>query len=67
MEYLVDYLPPGSSLASGAVAASTGSVSLTDGQTLANVSVSIFSNAFLEENGILLAKINDTELSGDSK
>ena len=67
-QYRILYLPPGNSNPSqgqaGVVAAETGSVQLLNGQTSANVTVVLYSNAFLEENALIYVEVNDTELNG---
>lgn len=49
---------------SGLVAAATGSVMLSNGQAVANVSVDLFPSSFIEENDMMYAEVNDTELNG---
>lgn len=71
MQYRVLYLSPGNTNSSqgqsGIVAPSTGSIQLLNGQTSANVTVVLFSSAFLEENALIYVEVNDTELNGGGK
>lgn len=70
-QYRILYLSPGNSNPSqgqsGVVAPATESTQLLNGQTAANVTVVLYSNAFLEENALIYVEVNNTELSGGGK